>query len=32
MEKIEDFDAVFKGYYPLIVNVNPKGKKRTPLF
>jgi len=27
MGAIEDFDAVFKGYYPLIVNVNPRGKK-----
>jgi hypothetical protein len=32
MEKIEDIDAVFKGYFPLIVDVNPKGKERIPHF
>ncbi|MCL2317998.1 MAG: hypothetical protein FWC44_02955 [Methanomassiliicoccaceae archaeon] len=32
IEKIEDLDAVFKGYYPLVVNIYIKGKNYEPLF
>jgi len=32
MAKIEDFDAVFNGYTPLVVDINIKSKDYDPLF
>jgi len=32
IEKIEDLDSVFKGYYPLVVDININGKDYDSLF
>jgi len=32
MEKFEDLDKVFMGYFPLIVDYSPKRKETVPLF
>jgi len=32
MKKVEDFEAVFKGYFPLVVDYNPKRKNSELLF
>ena len=32
MDEIEDLDAVFKGYFPMIVDYGIKRKKSKPLF
>jgi len=32
MDKFEDFEPIFKGYYPLVVDYNPRRKNNGPLF
>ncbi|MDR3282447.1 MAG: hypothetical protein LBS92_02410 [Candidatus Methanoplasma sp.] len=32
LEKFDDLEEVFKGYWPLVADVNPRKKKSCPLF